>query len=798
LSTTKIEKLVQTLWTFSEHDSCDLSNYVEADDGLSELSIYQAVDRIAFMQHDPDPLIPMEWENKAHFQENWIDQITQYQSNILPAGKIKNEEHLRVWFVYYFNQDDPAKSTYGCRLCRDYYDNFQLSYRYKSALASPGGTLKSSKKANNDEINGHPKSSSHLAVIKNLQDQQKNALPEIMRAAQIAEDEQRDKLYKITANMMKTVYAEVRMNTPFMYHPFQVELLRHHGVDVGYHHYDRRGAVRMVQVISTEMHETLLKTLLKKKYPCSLIVDTSTSIGLYHYLTVLIQTLEEERPVVYFYRLIEAGYDSTASGLLSLLKYSLLKEEADIFDHFKENLVGFGSDGASVNLGKNAGFAIKLSNLFGRSMFTIWCMPHRLELAIKAALKANPTILLVDETITTLTKFYNSKSYKRKAHLRERAITTQKDLYELHYAFKERWVMSDFTSVRAVLKNWDLFNLDLEQIQTDKSFEKDWSKAKGIQNKITSRSFVYGLFFMFDLLNGLKKFSLIAQQSAGILIGKEEFRKNLLDLPIQLKTNNGQYLTELLRQAMCIEVPGCTTEQFFNIILVRFKGIGLIQDKTSSEFEEAKNQFLDSLHSELNHYFPEGTYENFEIFVMKNLPRSMPEAIMYGHKEVQTLAERFELDPEVASKEWTDLLISMINDENYCKRLKYTPERFWTLYLKKTNLVWGSTIQRLIRIVLVLPASSADAERSFSIMNHIKYDRRARLTSENLDHIMRLRINGPEQLDRFPAAKYARAWVDKGHMKTDDPARQRKRARYEVEIDEDEDQEKVFLKSELF
>ena len=119
---------------------------------------------------------------------------------------------------------------------------------------------------------------------------------------------------------------------------------------------------------------------------------------------------------------------------------------------------------------------------------------------------------------------------------------------------------------------------------------------------------------------------------------------------------------------------------------------------------------------------------------------------------------------------------------------------------KKTNLKWGSTITRLIRIVLVLPASSADAERNFSIMNHVKYDRRASLTSENLDNIMRLRINGPKKLDRLPSAKYARTWVAKKHLRTDDPTNQRKRKFEEVGDSDELDDEFgiIFMDSELF
>ena len=89
----------------------------------------------------------------------------------------------------------------------------------------------------------------------------------------------------------------------------------------------------------------------------------------------------------------------------------------------------------------------------------------------------------------------------------------------------------------------------------------------------------------------------------------------------------------------------------------------------------------------------------------------------------------------------------------------------------------------MIKIVLVLPASSADAERSFSIMNHIKHKRRAKLNTKNLENLMRLRLNGPRELDRFLPAKYARAWLAEGHMRTDDPMKDRRRTNVETRGD---------------
>jgi hypothetical protein len=342
-----------------------------------------------------------------------------------------------------------------------------------------------------------------------------------------------------------------------MHHPFMVELLKHHGVNVGFHHYDRKGATKMVEEIGKEMHKILINHLLNTQYPCSLIVDGSTSVGLIHYVTVLIQTLEKERPVVYFYKLIEMGLDSTAQGLMDSLEESFKKEHKDIIGFFKNNLVGLGADGASVNFGNKGGFIVKLRQFTGNDIYAVWCMPHRMELAVKEAVKNHEVIAKIDEGITALTAYY-TRSYKRKARLRQLAFTENIGLYELHFAFRQRWIFSDYSAVKAVVRGWKIFVQDLQSIQGKKGFETEWATAKTIEDLITTRSFVYGLYFLYDLLDGLKRFSKIAQTSAGILIGKEGFRKELVGLAQQFKNKNGRHLTSLLEAAPCQDDGKCT------------------------------------------------------------------------------------------------------------------------------------------------------------------------------------------------------------------------------------------------
>ena len=90
-------------------------------------------------------------------------------------------------------------------------------------------------------------------------------------------------------------------------------------------------------------------------------------------------------------------------------------EEKDLPRYFKHNLIGFGAGGASVNFGHKGGFIVKLRAFTNRNIYSVWCMPHRLELAVKVALKENIDMTKIDEATAALAKFYGS--YTRRARL---------------------------------------------------------------------------------------------------------------------------------------------------------------------------------------------------------------------------------------------------------------------------------------------------------------------------------------------------------------------------------------------
>lgn len=103
---------------------------------------------------------------------------------------------------------------------------------------------------------------------------------------------------------------------------------------------------------------------------------------------------------------------------------------------------------------------------------------------------------------------------------------------------------------------------------------------------------------------------------------------------------------------------------------------------------------------------------------------------------------------------------------------------------------WKTEINLLIRIALVIPIGSADAERGFANMNNIKTSKRSSLEHETSEALMRIKINGPD-ITKFNSKKYAMEWIKQGGIRSDDPRK------YGKQIS-DNDNKKYLDNSDLF
>lgn len=218
---------------------------------------------------------------------------------------LKTVEKNKVWFEYLPNNQQPADSRYRCRICYKYYDEMNLPQNTKPALAERHGQLFNVYKKNQETISNHAKSVIHANIISRLKvEAAKRQRIEISQNEQTEEMNDYERLL-ITARMFRSVYVLNKLSLPYSDHAGLAMLQKNNGLDMGYHHYERTGCTKMSQFMSDIMHEILIEYLTENKMPISIIVDDTTDLSTVHYKIVYFQTMEDNRPVIYFYKLIE-------------------------------------------------------------------------------------------------------------------------------------------------------------------------------------------------------------------------------------------------------------------------------------------------------------------------------------------------------------------------------------------------------------------------------------------------------------------------------------------------------------
>lgn len=160
-----------------------------------------------------------------------------------------------------------------------------------------------------------------------------------------------------------------------------------------------------------------------------------------------------------------------------------------------------------------------------------------------------------------------------------------------------------------------------------------------------------------------------------------------------------------------------------------FETVSLIYDENDNvpKLSDIRVLFLDSIITHIKSYFPNADLKLFKIFIPKELPSDIGVAITYGVVEINRICNMFKMaDCLQLVSDWANLLIPVIDSDDYCtyKTSKVETYLFWSQYLNKEGIAWTEKTTKLIRTILVIPIGSAEAERGFSIFNHIKTSRK--------------------------------------------------------------------------
>lgn len=797
-----------------------------------------------------------EWERSDYFQASWETFMSKIPDHIFRKQWIKDRPQWKKWLEIKPDFDHPEKTKFRCRICHNYYDKYMDS-RYKPQLADwieltndPKARIKNYEKILEHEIKkgkkgNCPKSSSfrsgptkHQQLIARLVDTHDSEFCTSMKIAVNVltreQEEMNDGKYKLTANMLRTVYAEAKLNIPFSSHTRLLDMMEKNGLNIGFHHKDRTAASRMIASMSELMHLKLLKHLDENdNSPLSIILDSSTDYSGDHYLIVYIKSIEmiynhenkisQELPVLYFYKLIHlTDVEEDADAYMSYLKKSFvedkLKTKINMENIVKNRLTAFGSDGASVMAGKKGGLLAKLRDYTGKSkLLFMHCLAHRLQLAIGKAWKKYEHFSSLEDIVNDVYNFYNNRGHKRKAHLKKTIASMEMKSYVLKKIFKIRWVASEKSAILNLIKSYKGVLEDLLLIErSDSDFSRKTKKeASELLQQLRNRYLVVYMHFILDILRLFELLSLKLQSSTDTLPTTTsiitEFRNNLLSR----KNMKGLHETTLLSSALCEDASQASPHKceswndFYNadeVFLSFISPDNLLKGNGFPHMDEIRNNMVDDLIVTIDKYFPLQEFVVYNAFMPKNLPNNIFDCETYFTKELNNFFAIILNENSISStimNDWNNLLGAIIEHPNFEQFKSSSPVTFWSKFLAMEYLPWTKELKFIMRSVLTIPIASADAERGFSILKHIKYDRRSSLSATTIDALLRLRINGPE-IKHFNAYPYALYWEKTGHWLTDSGDKSRSKetmTKEEKEIVEDfidKEQSQEYRRSNLF
>ncbi|CAG4960429.1 unnamed protein product [Parnassius apollo] len=476
------------------------------------------------------------------------------------------------------------------------------------------------------------------------------------------------------------------------------------------------------QVLAPHFKDTLLIDIGTQKY--SIILDESTDVSVSKYMGIIIRYFSlNTNNIVSSFLSLEPIERADARGIVTSLVKCLESQSLPI-----QNLIGIGTDNASVMTGRNNSVIEILKREYNLpNLILIRCICHSLQLAVSHASESNlPRNIefLIRET-------YNwfSISPKRRDEYKAlfQTINCGDEPLKILKVCDTRWLSIE-PAVLRILAQWNELKLHFS-LAREKCYTAGllWEMYNDEGNRLY-------LCFLKSILHDVQ-------------IGIKVFEGENID-PVKLL----ETLMTLLR-SVCVRIiiPGAaTTDKDFLTIKVEdhldpvahlghlFEFHASNSNLSPQAISNIKKRCIDfsvKLVQEIQNRIP----SNYEILAKVTLlsPENTLKQIKDPHALVG-LARELGFDDQKTDKivqQWKT--IQFIEWETAGDSVK-----FWAQVLKYKNAAGVNTFRELADLAIAamsLPHSNAEVERLFSVMNTVKNKLRNRMCSLTLNSIIMIR-----------------------------------------------------------
>ena len=548
-----------------------------------------------------------------------------------------------------------------------------------------------------------------------------------------------------------------------------IELEKRHGVRLGSTHNNRTAAREFLSFQAGELKQELSKDITKAKF-YSILFDGTTDSSVTEQEAIFVLYFdpdgeptaninqESEIAVKTRFLSLQCLSSSTAQGVVDGIKTALTDTGLkDVTATTPPVHVGLGGDGCSTNRGEKGGVKAILKKEYPWFLF-VWCIAHRLELALKDAF-SRTYFKEIDDCLLKLYYLYE-KSPKRLRGLQELSNIYKDSLEFVEGSVKPkrasgtRWIIHKLNALKVLVDKFGIFIQHLESCSSDTSVKADdRAKLKGYLKKWKSgKLFIFSCFFV-DLLETAACLSAAFQETkvdaVTVSLAMAKAKKHLL----ALKEREVEKL-KTVRFYLAKVNGGC------------FQGVQLPGlDGAVDQLKQHGGTFVD-LMAEAIEERCEGTEGMMAMAKVLNcevwsraysVSEEIDQTILKASDQFQDALKQHGFSssgPDVLD-EWHDLVDYTVEFLAPSSR-SYRVTWYKLFHFSVGSHRWNN-ILLLIRLLFCLPVSNAIVERFFGSLKRVKTGKRAAIGQKTTEDILTIMAEGPP-LEEYDATSAVLSW----------------------------------------
>lgn len=309
-----------------------------------------------------------------------------------------------------------------------------------------------------------------------------------------------------------------------------------------------------------------------------------------------------------------------------------------------------------------------------------------------------------------------------------------------------RWLSHRCRALKGLERNYPVVIAHMEEVAGEQ--KTDGAKVCGWLKKITSYRFLLHLALYIDVLEELSHLSLLFQRDGATLTGVGSGIHASMEVLNDMQNNHGYKLWSMQQECKngeykSVNVTGLDIQRTFDETVV-----SLIQP------------VLDCLEERFGEFSTDKVFNAMCVLDPSNWPE---EDTSYGEDDVWLLLQHFQdvitakgCDMDLAMAEWSRLkkMVRRRNVQNGQQLTSRLSESSWAEEFPN--------LTHLYEIIEVMPLATAKVERAFPLMNHGKSNWRNQLSTDTLNQLMLISLEGPpeDQVNLQPAVD---RWFIAGH-----------------------------------